>query len=60
METFSELMPRLLEIQSGGKERSPKLIAEDARLMNGLQKRNMEGKLPPTVKLSQVSRGSSR
>jgi hypothetical protein len=39
METFSELMQRLLEIQSGGRERSPKLIAEDARLMNGLQKK---------------------
>jgi hypothetical protein len=41
MENFVELMQRLLEIQSGGRPRSPKLIAEDKRLMNGLQKRNL-------------------
>lgn len=40
MEYFAELMHRLLEIQSGGRERSPKLIAEDARLMAGLRQRN--------------------
>jgi len=33
MEDFAELMQRLLEIQSGGRKRSPELIAEDKRLM---------------------------
>jgi len=41
MENFAELMQRLLEVQSGGRQRSPELIAEDARLMDGLQKRWM-------------------
>src|ERR1700691_4135135 len=36
MENFAELMQRLLEIQSGGRQRSPELIAEDERLMDGL------------------------
>jgi hypothetical protein len=39
MERYAELMRRLLEIQSGGRPRSPKLIEEDKRLMDGLQKR---------------------
>ena len=46
MEYFAELMQRLLEIQSGGRQRSPELIAEDKRLMDGLQKRNLAGKPP--------------
>jgi hypothetical protein len=37
MENFAELMQRLLEIQSGAKQRSPELIAEDERLMEGLR-----------------------
>ncbi len=44
MENFAELIQRLLEIQSGGRERSPELILEDERLMDGLQKRNLAGK----------------
>jgi hypothetical protein len=36
MEDFAELMQRLLEIQSGGRQRSPELIAEDERLMDAL------------------------
>ena len=40
MENFAELMQRLLEIQSGEKHRSPELIAEDERLMDGLRKRS--------------------
>jgi hypothetical protein len=44
MENFAELMQRLLEIQSGGRQRSPKLIAEDERLMDDLQKRNLARK----------------
>jgi len=47
MENLVDLMQRLLEIQSGGRQRSPELIAEDERLMDGLQKRNLAGK-PPT------------
>jgi hypothetical protein len=38
MEDFAELMQRLLEIQSGGRQRSPELIAEDERLMDALHK----------------------
>jgi len=43
MENFAELMHRLLEIQSGARHRSPELIAEDERLMDGLQKRTQAG-----------------
>lgn len=39
MERFAELIRRFLEIQSDGPARSPELIAEDDRLMDGLQKR---------------------
>jgi len=53
MEDFAELMQRLLEIQSGGRPRSPKLLAEDERLMERLQKRNLRGKLPQPVENSQ-------
>jgi len=55
VENFAELIQRLLEIQSGGRQRSPELIAEDERLMDGLQKRNLAGKPTQTVKLSQDS-----
>ena len=51
MENFARLMQRLLEIQSDGRERSPELIAEDDRLMDGLQKRALAGKLTQTVTL---------
>ena len=53
MEDFAELMQRLLEIQSGGRKRSPELIAEDERLMDGLQKRSLAGKPAQRVELSQ-------
>ncbi len=43
MENFAELIQRLLEIQSGGRQRSPQLIAEDERLMDDLQKRSLAG-----------------
>jgi len=55
MENFTELTHRLLQIQSGGRQRSPELIGEDERLMDGLQKRNLAGKPPQTVRLSQDS-----
>ena len=37
MQRAAELILRLLEIQSGGRYRSPELIAEDERLMDDLQ-----------------------
>jgi hypothetical protein len=37
MRDLVELMQRLLEIQRGGRQRSPELIAEDNRLMDGLR-----------------------
>ena len=43
MEHLAELMQRLLEIQSGGRQRSPELIAEDERLMDGLQTKLSQG-----------------
>jgi hypothetical protein len=55
MENFAELMQRLLEIQSDGRQRSPKLIAEDERLMDRLQKRTLAGKPTQTLGLSQDS-----
>jgi hypothetical protein len=51
MENFARLMQRLLEIQSGGRERSPELIAEDDRLMEGLQKRTSAVTPAQTVQL---------
>ena len=55
METLAELMQRLLEIQSGGRQRSAALIADDERLMDGLRKRIMTEKTAATVRLSQNS-----
>ena len=54
MEDLAELMQRLLEIQSGGRQRSPELIAEDERLMDSLRKRHLAGK-PPQENASQPS-----
>jgi hypothetical protein len=53
MDNFAVLMQRLLEVQSGGRERSPKLISEDERLMDQLEKRALAGKPPQTVRLGQ-------
>jgi hypothetical protein len=39
MERFAELILRFLETQNDGIPRSPELVAEDERLMDGLQKR---------------------
>jgi hypothetical protein len=55
MAQFGELMQRLLEIQSGGRKRSAKLIEEDERLMDRLQKRTLAEKRPQTMRLSQDS-----
>ncbi len=53
MGNFAELMQRLLEIQSGGRQRSLELITEDERLMDALQKRNLAGNGAQTVKASE-------
>jgi hypothetical protein len=52
MPNFAELMKRLVELQSCKTQRSSKLIAEDERLMDRLQKRSLGRKAPHTVKLS--------
>jgi hypothetical protein len=49
MEDFAELMQRLLEIQSGGRQRSPKLTAEDERSMEHLQRGTLTRKPPQPV-----------
>jgi hypothetical protein len=53
MENFAELMQRLLEIQSGGRQRSPELIEEDARLMDRLQRRPLRRKPTQPMRPSQ-------
>jgi hypothetical protein len=53
MEDFAELMQRLLEVQSGGQERTPALIAEDERLMDGLQKKSAGKQFQQQMKLGQ-------
>jgi hypothetical protein len=53
MENLTDLIQRLLEIQSGDRQRSPELIAEDDRLVDGLQKRNLARKSVQAVQLSQ-------
>jgi hypothetical protein len=55
MEDFTELMQRLLEIQSGGRQRGPHRIEEDERSMDNLLKRNLAGKPLQTVRLSRDS-----
>jgi hypothetical protein len=52
MENYADLMQRLLEIQSGERQ-SPKLIAEDERLMRSLQQRNLAGKPTQRLELSE-------
>jgi hypothetical protein len=42
MENFAELMQRLLEIQSGGRQRSPELIAEDVSAEASREERHLE------------------
>jgi len=56
MESFAELMQRLLEIQSGGRQRSPELIEEDARLMDRLRRRTLRRKPTQTMRPSQDTR----
>jgi hypothetical protein len=60
MQNFAELMHRLLEIQNGGRQRSPMLIAEDRKLLNDLQKRSLAGHSTRTAKLSPDGRTGER
>jgi hypothetical protein len=53
-------MQRLLEIQSGGRQRSAALIAEDERLMDGLHRKLMAEKPTQTVRLSPDNRERTR
>jgi len=55
MEHFAELMQRLLEFQSGGRQRSAALIAEDKRLLHGLQERILAEKPTQDLKLKPYS-----
>lgn len=57
METLAEFIQRLLEIESGERQRRPALIAEK-RLVDGL--RGCGGSLPQTVKLGRKSRVRER
>jgi hypothetical protein len=54
MENFADLMQRLLEIQNC-ERRSPKLIAEDQRLMRSLQRRSLAGTPEQKLKFSENS-----
>jgi hypothetical protein len=56
MENLAQLMQRLLEIQSGGRQRSPERIAEDKRLMDGPQRRMMSGAVPQMNTASEPGR----
>jgi len=59
MDNLADLMQRLLEVQ-GGETRSPKLIAEDERLMSGLWKRYLAGKPTQRLELGENSPGQER
>jgi|HubBroStandDraft_2_1064218.scaffolds.fasta_scaffold27073_4 hypothetical protein len=48
MENFADLMQRLLEVQSGGRQRSPRLIEEDK-----LERQSFAGQPSQMIQLSQ-------
>jgi hypothetical protein len=50
MQDLAELMKRLLEIQSGERQRSPELTAEDERLMDGIRKRALAERSAQTIR----------
>ena len=52
MEDFTELIQRLLEIQSGGRSRSPRVVADDDSLVDRLRKRDLAEELSRGVTLS--------
>jgi hypothetical protein len=49
MEDFAELIRRLLELQRDERERSPRLIAEDKQLIDGLLERISDRKSPHKI-----------
>jgi uncharacterized protein YaaN involved in tellurite resistance len=53
MENFAELMQRLLEIQSGGRKRTARLITDNDRLAERLQKPTSPEKPPQALHLDQ-------
>ncbi len=59
MNQYAQLMQRLLEIQSGGRPRSPQLIAEDERLMDGLRARNLAGSTEQAAEPGQAMRSAA-
>jgi hypothetical protein len=60
MRDLADLMQRLMELQSGGRHRSPELLAEDERLMDGLQKRNLAEKSALTTRVGQATSGHTQ
>jgi hypothetical protein len=59
MNQYAQLMQRLLEIQSGGRPRSPQLMAEDERLMDGLRTRNLAGGTEQTAEQAPALRSAA-
>jgi hypothetical protein len=53
VEDFTELIQRLLAIQSAGREKSLKAVAADKRLIDSWQSKNRTGNSPAVAKLSQ-------
>jgi hypothetical protein len=53
MENFAELMQRLLEIQSGGRQRTSKLITDDDRATDRFERRTSPEKPPEPLHLGQ-------
>lgn len=60
MRDLADLMQRLMELQSGGRHRSSELLAEDERLMDGLQKRNLAEKSALTTRVGQATSGHTQ
>jgi hypothetical protein len=53
VEDFTELIQRLLAIQSAGREKSLKAVAADRRLIDGWQSKNRTEDSPAVAELSQ-------
>ena len=60
MRDLADLMQRLMELQSGGRHRSSELLAEDERLMDGLQKRNLAEKSALATRVGQATSGHTQ
>jgi hypothetical protein len=53
VEDFTELIQRLLAIQSAGREKSLRTVAADRRLIDAWQSKNRTGNSPAVAELSQ-------